>query len=437
MAKFTKPTVPDKTSGQTLSAAEFNQVKTFLGLIADVIDGSQTVEGISLPAMLLSAVLDTNGKIKDGVLAANLVRLVNGALPEGVLPSTVIKKDPVTGKAPESILPERDIQGYDLNAAGDLVVNVDSLFALLKAKLDATYAPIGSGNTTTPTPPTALDITATPGDGQVTISKTGGEGTGVTYALYRGTSASGTLIATALPFTDTGRPNGTAVTYYATATNAGGTVSDTDTATPKAPATTTPTPTAGVVNDTFTRADSTTSLGTAETGQSWVVDALGVLGIRSGTAYLVSGNGYAFLPAPSSSMRVRGKLTYGATLVSQGIIFNALNKQNRFVMVTEANTGKIQLLRIENDGATQLAITSTALVAPNSTPEFRVDTKKRADGTGRDILCFLNDVQLPELTWYINPTEAAKYDNWNMAGYRCGAVAAGAGLDRIDIDALV
>ncbi|SNR92770.1 LamG domain-containing protein [Hymenobacter mucosus] len=111
---------------------------------------------------------------------------------------------------------------------------------------DAFSTSTSGGGTTPPagSAPTALDITATPGDGQVTIQASGGQGA-TSYALYRGTNSSGILLSTSFPYTDTGRANGTPVTYYATATNANGTVSDTATATPQTGATPPPPPQEG------------------------------------------------------------------------------------------------------------------------------------------------------------------------------------------------
>lgn len=123
----------------------------------------------------------------------------------------------------------------------------------------------GSGGT--PVAPTALTIAATPGNGEVTITASGGTGSGVTYALYRDTTATGTPIATSFPFTDTGLTSGTPVSYIATATNAGGSVtSNVATATP-APVSVT------AVADTFNRADAPLAGSTTTTGgKVWALD---------------------------------------------------------------------------------------------------------------------------------------------------------------------
>lgn len=88
---------------------------------------------------------------------------------------------------------------------------------------------------TTPTAPTSISLTASPGDGTVTVNLAGGAGA-TSFALYRGTVASGDPIAVSFPYTDTVVSNGTAVSYIATASNAVGTVtSPVVTVTPNAP----------------------------------------------------------------------------------------------------------------------------------------------------------------------------------------------------------
>lgn len=94
--------------------------------------------------------------------------------------------------------------------------------------------------TITPGPaakPTTLTLAASAGDAVVTLNASGGKNRDVAFAIYRGTTATGTPIATAFPFSDTGRVNGTAYSYIATATNEFGvTTSNTVTVTPAADA---------------------------------------------------------------------------------------------------------------------------------------------------------------------------------------------------------
>jgi hypothetical protein len=122
------------------------------------------------------------------------------------------------------------------------------------------------------TAPSAISIAATPGNGTATITRSGGLGAGVTYALYRGSTPTGTPVATNFPFTDTGLSNGTPVSYVATAKNAYGAV--TSSVVTVSPAV----PTLHIV-DSFDRADSS-NLGSADSGQPWITggtDGFGVL----------------------------------------------------------------------------------------------------------------------------------------------------------------
>ncbi len=126
------------------------------------------------------------------------------------------------------------VNGTDSTATGNTVNGNLSDFsptASLARRL------VGTFTYTEVTAPSAPVLTATAGNGEVTLSWTTPANGGVAiddYKLYRGTPTSGTLIhtrtaATGGSFTDTGRANNTSYTYTVTATNAVGT-SDYDTA---------------------------------------------------------------------------------------------------------------------------------------------------------------------------------------------------------------
>lgn len=78
-----------------------------------------------------------------------------------------------------------------------------------------------------PPPPIPTNLTATPGDRQVTLQWTASNGTGVTYDVFRGTAAGGestTAVKTGLTsptFVDTGLTNGTTYFYKVTAVKNG------------------------------------------------------------------------------------------------------------------------------------------------------------------------------------------------------------------------
>lgn len=141
------------------------------------------------------------------------------------------------------------------------IVGVDTL-AVIVADLNDRVAALEA---TPPTPPSALTLTATAGDTEVTLSVSGGTGA-TSYALYRSATVTGSPIATSFPFTDTGLTNGTSVTYVATATNAGGTVtSNTASATPHGAAQ--PSDVSGLVS--WFKADAITGLSDGNAVGTW------------------------------------------------------------------------------------------------------------------------------------------------------------------------
>lgn len=86
------------------------------------------------------------------------------------------------------------------------------------------------------TAPTITSFTTTPGDGQVALAWAGTDDTGITgWTLKRGSTT--VYSGTGTSYVDTGRTNGTALTYTLTASDAAGNVKTaTATATPTAPA---------------------------------------------------------------------------------------------------------------------------------------------------------------------------------------------------------
>jgi hypothetical protein len=87
-------------------------------------------------------------------------------------------------------------------------------------------------------PPVALVLNGSGADGSATFTINGGDGA-TEYALYQGSTVTGSPVKTAFPATVTGLTNGTAYTFVAQAKNSMGTVtSNTVTVTPAATATT-------------------------------------------------------------------------------------------------------------------------------------------------------------------------------------------------------
>ena len=103
----------------------------------------------------------------------------------------------------------------------------DSELFTLSPNEHKTLAPITLTNTAVPVPPAPIGLTASSGNGQLTLTWNSVSGA-TAYNLYRSTAtvvskATGTQIANVTsPYVDTGLTNGTTYYYYVKATNAAG-----------------------------------------------------------------------------------------------------------------------------------------------------------------------------------------------------------------------
>jgi hypothetical protein len=154
-----------------------------------------------------------------------------------------------------------------------------------RAKADMT----AGGNPPASAPPNAPTIgTATAGDASASVAFTP-SGSGQPANTYTVTSTPGSITGTGSgsPVNVAGLTNGVAYTFSVHATNTAG-----NSAESAASNSVTPVGVTTYVNDTFTRADSASSLGSADTGQAWDV-ASGIWGIASNKGQYVSGGGFA------------------------------------------------------------------------------------------------------------------------------------------------
>jgi hypothetical protein len=94
------------------------------------------------------------------------------------------------------------------------------------------------------------------------------------------------------------------------------------------------------VEDYFTRADSTTTLGTADTGQTWTAHT-GTWGISSNQAYLAtrSGDSVATVDCGKSDIDFTCNVTLGADGTQPGIVFRATDDQNYLLAFLNNSTG--------------------------------------------------------------------------------------------------
>jgi endoglucanase len=313
-------------------------------------------------------------------------------------------QDSIFGRRSTTLAGTRGLMYDQIHPAGPGVRAIaDGLVAELLGKR-AAYSGASAVSNSAPatvSAPTALTLTAVPGDGQVVISASGGTGA-TSYALYRSSTVTGTPIATSFPFTDTGRTNGTAVTYIATATNAGGTVtSPAVTATPAASG-----PTVLAV-DNFNRTDNTTSLGTAPTGGTW--QTKGTWGIQSNSArYLATGSAtgsfrHATLDVGAADVTVQASVAI--TAGEQGICFRMTDAENYLLMRMGGNAnGNYELFRIQGGSGSQL--TSVAATGSPTAPYLL-----KVVLSGSTITPYVNGVAQTPITSTFNQT-ATRHGLW-------------------------
>jgi hypothetical protein len=94
------------------------------------------------------------------------------------------------------------------------------------------------------------------------------------------------------------------------------------------------------ITDSFNRADSTTTLGNADTGQAWT-NVTGVLGISSNQAYrvtAVSNEAVALLETGITDMIVKGTPVSGVTNRIVGLIGRATDGNNFYLVLTDGSS---------------------------------------------------------------------------------------------------
>ena len=94
------------------------------------------------------------------------------------------------------------------------------------------------------------------------------------------------------------------------------------------------------VYDSFNRANSTTGLGTADTGQSWI-PVTGVLGITNNEAYLVSGDAMSVINFGNVIMQVSAKVSVFSDYWPAIYACKDVNGAGGFVLTTANGTVKL------------------------------------------------------------------------------------------------
>lgn len=142
--------------------------------------------------------------------------------------------------------------------------------------------------------------------------------------------------------------------------------------------------------DSFDRADSATSMGTATTGQVWVASG-GTWGISSNQAYAVSPttSQYALLTLPTPAEFVRCVITPSSTVnrFNGGLVIRGRNSSNLFNAEFVGQSGNNQLFINKLIGG---ALTTIASVAQTYTPGTPFTAEFRC--IGQWLLVYINGV---------------------------------------------
>jgi lysophospholipase L1-like esterase len=163
-----------------------------------------------------------------------------------------------------------------------------------------------------------------------------------------------------------------------------------------------------VVNDTFTRAASTTSLGVASSGQTWTSGNAAIWGISaSGKAYLVSLNGatggaLALLPTGGiSDIDFTADFVRPTAAAFTGIAVRATAMTSRIACYVDVAANQLVISTVEASTNTARATFAlpTSLVAVGATMKVRLTV------VGAVVNAYLNDAATPTLSYTLTGTQ--------------------------------
>lgn len=169
---------------------------------------------------------------------------------------------------------------------------------------------------------------------------------------------------------------------------------------------------ARTVSDTFTRANSTTTMGTADSGQAWAPQGGSTWGISSNKAYTTSASSVTTLVESNLiDLDVTGKITFGAGGSLPGLIFRALDDSNRLGIFLDTAANSFQLWKMD-------AGTNTTLTSSTQTLDPAIEYTVRVVAVGTSIIGYLNGVQV--LTHTLTGGDATKYvgSGYTKVGWR-------------------
>lgn len=148
------------------------------------------------------------------------------------------------------------------------------------------------------------------------------------------------------------------------------------------------------VSDSFTRANSSTSLGVTDTGQSWSVGSSQAWGILNNKAYCPTpiNTGVAFVETGKSDISNSVKITFNT---NEGIIVRLSDELN--YITARISSTSLGLFKIVGN-------TPTSLGSYSFTPTSGTVYTVRIDATGSSIKVYLNDVLQISATDTFNQT---------------------------------
>lgn len=119
---------------------------------------------------------------------------------------------------------------------------------------------------------------------------------------------------------------------------------------------------AAALTDGFNRPDSATSLGTADSGQIYEPQGGSVWGIAAGKAYTTSATSVTVLAETGlNNGEFTGKITFGAGGTLPGLVFRALDNNNRLGIFLDTAANSFQLWKADAGSSTTLASSSQTL----------------------------------------------------------------------------
>lgn len=169
--------------------------------------------------------------------------------------------------------------------------------------------------------------------------------------------------------------------------------------------------------DLFTRADSTSSLGTATSGGAWTAVA-GTWGIISNQGYLATrvGDSIATLATSSATMDITARITLGTGSSNPGILFRYQDSTNYLLVLFALSNQKIDVFRRVAGTYTNISSNSVSIAASTA-------YTLRIVANGTTVTTYLNGVRVKVdtgVTQFASSTgvglrqddaTAARYDN--------------------------